>query len=188
MIKIVSLPEFLNLISHVTIVIINNGGWSKKEIEIIKSLDPFIMSQKKEYSWISWRSKSQRVVTVSCDNAQDICLHYHKSKQENKILVFTGRHEDQYEVYHGEITHSGITKFAREVISAHIFQVNPRNHKELRSDGSEWFYDFSAPWCPPCRNFLPHIRYVSQSMKSKNIKFAYFDCQAYKVLFFIFHT
>ena len=97
------------------------------------------------------------------------------------FLVFSGRHPDQYEVYHGEITHSGIMKFAQEIVSSNVYQVTPKNHKSLKDDGAEWFYDFSAPWCPPCRNFLPHIRYVSKTMANQYVKFAYVDCQAYKV-------
>ena len=95
--------------------------------------------------------------------------------------MFSGRHPDQYEIYHGEISHSGIMKFAQEIVSSNVFQVTPKNHKTLKDDGAEWFYDFSAPWCPPCRNFLPHIRYVSKTMANQYVKFAYVDCQAYQV-------
>lgn len=101
------------------------------------------------------------------------------------FLVFSGRHPDQYEVYHGDVTHLGIMKFAQEIVSSNVYQVTPKNHKTLKDDGAEWFYDFSAPWCPPCRNFLPHIRYVSKTMANQYVKFAYVDCQAYKVKTYI---
>ena len=189
------LDRFLGIITRPTIVILNHGEWSDPDSEALKSLNTFIEEKKREFSWISYRQQKDRIVEIICDDAWEICDRFQRfeSKILGKIasklyklyntlfLVFSGRHPDQYEVYHGEITHSGIMKFAQEIVSSNVYQVTPKNHNSLKDDGAEWFYDFSAPWCPPCRNFLPHIRYVSKTMANQYVKFAYVDCQAYKV-------
>ena len=51
--------------------------------------------------------------------------------------------------------------------------------KDLLQDGSEWMFDFSAPWCPPCNRFLPHIRYASTELLERGVKIGYVDCQAH---------
>lgn len=33
-------------------------------------------------------------------------------------------------------------KFAQEIVSSYVYQVKPKNHKTLKDDGAEWFYDF----------------------------------------------
>ena len=63
-----------------------------------------------------------------------------------------------------------------------MFTVTPGNVEQLLSDGSEWLLDFSAPWCPPCNNFLPDVRQASLELKEKGVKIGYVDCEAHKAL------
>ena len=72
-----------------------------------------------------------------------------------------------------------IGEFAKEVLKTRMHTPSLSSLNELLSDGSEWILDFSAPWCPPCNNFLPHVRHASTILAQKNVKIAYIDCETY---------
>ena len=64
-----------------------------------------------------------------------------------------------------------IAVFAREGASAPNFQIlTPQKFPKVLNDGSTWFVDFYAPWCPPCMKLLPEFRKASKLIDSP-IKF-----------------
>lgn len=56
-----------------------------------------------------------------------------------------------------------IAVFAREGAAAPRFQIlTPQKFPKVLNDGSTWFVDFYAPWCPPCMKLLPEFRKASK--------------------------
>ena len=78
------LDRFLGIITRPTIVVLNHGGWSDSDSETIKSLNTFIEEKKRDFSWISYRQKKDRIVEIICDNARAICDRFQRF--ESKIL------------------------------------------------------------------------------------------------------
>ena len=78
-----------------------------------------------------------------------------------------------------------IAEFAKEVLKTRMHTPSLSVLNELLSDGSEWILDFSAPWCPPCNNFLPHVRHASTVFADKDVKIAYIDCETYPGSYFL---
>jgi len=184
--ELISNEQFMALIEKPTIVLLNidSTQWSPHEWEVLKSLPDYIDENEEiQFRWLSWRPIDKQVVVVNCQRTatKEACDHF-GSRKENKLIVFSGWGEFNFEVYHGEMNLADIGKFADDAHVSRVYQIMPRNYDSLLADSAEWFYDFSAPWCPPCRNFLPHIRYAAEKLNENNVKFGYVDCDAFKDL------
>lgn len=52
-------------------------------------------------------------MVLNCKKSEKSCRFFNRSK--NKLILFTGRSQYQFEVYHGELSLNDIEKFVKDV-------------------------------------------------------------------------
>ena len=123
---VISHEQFPELIKKPTIVLLNidSAQWSPAEWEVLKTLPDYIDEHKEIlFRWLSWRPIEKRVVVLDCKRSMvdsvvaplsPACQHF-GGRTKNKLIVFSGWGEYNFEVYHGDIKLADIGKFADEV-------------------------------------------------------------------------
>ncbi|KAG7170078.1 DnaJ subfamily C member 10-like [Homarus americanus] len=110
---------------------------------------------------------------IKCSQMKKQCDDLYIAKTPSFMLFKPG---GGYELHHGRLLAHDIAVFAREGASAPHFQIlTPQEFPKVLSDGSTWFVDFYAPWCPPCMKLLPEFRKASKLMQTP-INFGSIDC------------
>ncbi|XP_063869825.1 dnaJ homolog subfamily C member 10-like isoform X2 [Scylla paramamosain] len=116
---------------------------------------------------------------IKCSQMKKHCDDLYIGKTPSFMLLKPG---GGYEVHHGRQLAHDIAVFAREGASATNFQIlTPQKFPKVLNDGSTWFVDFYAPWCPPCMKLLPEFRKASKLVDSP-IKFGSIDCTLHQDL------
>nr|XP_045618759.1 dnaJ homolog subfamily C member 10-like isoform X1 [Procambarus clarkii] len=110
---------------------------------------------------------------IECSRMKKQCDELYIAKTPSFILFKPG---GGYELHHGRLLAHDIAVFAREGASAPHFQIlTPQKFPKVLSDGSTWFVDFYAPWCPPCMKLLPEFRKASKLVHTP-VNFGSIDC------------
>lgn len=110
---------------------------------------------------------------IRCSQMKKQCDELYIAKTPSFILFKPG---GGYEVHHGRLLAHDIAVFAREGASAPRFQIlTPQEFPRVLTDGSTWFVDFYAPWCPPCMKLLPEFRKASRLVETP-VNFGSIDC------------
>ena len=92
-------------------------------------------------------------------------------------------HSPSLSYFQGRLLARDIVSFAKDGASATQFQIlTPKEFPDILSDGSLWFVDFYAPWCPPCMRLLPEFRKASRLIEDSNVKFGKKDSFYYWLL------
>ncbi|XP_050723145.1 dnaJ homolog subfamily C member 10-like [Eriocheir sinensis] len=116
---------------------------------------------------------------IKCSEMKKYCDDLYIGKTPTFMLFKPG---GGYEVHHGRQLAHDIAVFAREGASAPRFQIlTPQKFPKVLNDGSTWFVDFYAPWCPPCMKLLPEFRKASK-LVSTPINFGSIDCTLHQDL------
>ncbi|KAK3885496.1 hypothetical protein Pcinc_010237 [Petrolisthes cinctipes] len=120
---------------------------------------------------------------VECSTMQRQCDDLYIAKTPSFVLFKPG---GGYEVHHGRLQAQDIAVFAREATSAPHFRILtpqefPRVLAESSGQGSTWFVDFYAPWCPPCIKLLPEFRKASR-LVDPPVNFGSIDCTLHQDL------
>ncbi|XP_068227314.1 dnaJ homolog subfamily C member 10-like [Palaemon carinicauda] len=110
---------------------------------------------------------------IDCSAMKVQCDDLYIAKTPAFILFKPG---GGYELHHGRLLAHDIAVFAREGASAPKFQIlTPQEFPKVLQDGSTWFVDFYAPWCPPCMKLLPEFRKASR-LVATSVNFGSIDC------------
>ncbi|KAK4883034.1 hypothetical protein RN001_006353 [Aquatica leii] len=111
---------------------------------------------------------------IHCGRNTALCASLHVSHYPAWGLLKIG---GAFEMYHGrEILHE-IAAFARESSkSTNLHALSPADFYNILQEGSVWFIDWYAPWCPPCKKLLPEMRKASQHFEPENVQFGTIDC------------
>ena len=160
------------------IVILDGNGFSELEMNTFKRLPNYVEKHQQEHPWLSPTASIRR---VDCIAHKHICDDI-DAGGHSKVIVFSGYSRYEYEVYHGKIDLGQMLNFADDVVSHRMYTITTKNHDILLNDGSEWMLDFSAPWCPPCNEFLPQVRMATTTLRKSGVKVGYVDCEAHKPL------
>ncbi|KAK7081976.1 DnaJ subfamily C member 10 [Halocaridina rubra] len=116
---------------------------------------------------------------VDCTLMKSQCDELYIAKTPTFILFKPG---GGYELHHGRLLAHDIAVFAREGASATRFQIlTPQEFPKVLTDGSTWFVDFYAPWCPPCMKLLPEFRKASRLVHTP-VNFGSIDCTLHQDL------
>ncbi|KAB7503108.1 DnaJ-like protein subfamily C member 10 [Armadillidium nasatum] len=116
---------------------------------------------------------------VRCNEMKTECDELFITKTPTFITFKMG---DGYEIHQGRSLARDIAVFARESASSSQFQIlTPKEFPQVLNDGSPWFIDFYAPWCPPCMKLLPEFRKASR-MIDIPVKFGSIDCTVHSSL------
>uniref|UniRef100_A0A1I8H7I0 DnaJ homolog subfamily C member 10 n=1 Tax=Macrostomum lignano TaxID=282301 RepID=A0A1I8H7I0_9PLAT len=108
-----------------------------------------------------------RVVLVS--PARLPILRSAKKQQHQPAAVLIKRTGD-FEVYYGEVHYMDIKEFALAAIANPMTGLTGETFANLvdsAPDGTYWFLDFFAPWCPPCMKALPQFREAARLYESE---------------------
>ncbi|CAL4084368.1 unnamed protein product, partial [Meganyctiphanes norvegica] len=116
---------------------------------------------------------------VDCSAQKAECDELYISRTPSFILF---KPNGGYELHKGRLLAQDIANFAREGASSSNFQIlTPKEFPEVLRDGSLWFVDFYAPWCPPCMKLLPEFRKASRLVEEP-VMFGSIDCTAHSGL------
>lgn len=111
---------------------------------------------------------------VHCAKSADLCASLHVSHYPAWGVLKEG---GAFEMHHGKDTLHDIASFARDSSYAtNMHALSPADFSVILKDGSTWFIDWYAPWCPPCQRLMPELRRASQQFDSERIKFGTIDC------------
>ncbi|PAA74756.1 hypothetical protein BOX15_Mlig005909g3 [Macrostomum lignano] len=144
-----------------------------------------------------------RVARLACGNSADqstrnLCqrlpiLRSAKKQQHQPAAVLIKRTGD-FEVYYGEVHYMDIKEFALAAIANPMTGLTGETFANLvdsAPDGTYWFLDFFAPWCPPCMKALPQFREAARLYESElgvdlpagvRLRFGAIDCTIDKAL------
>ncbi|XP_066942264.1 dnaJ homolog subfamily C member 10-like [Macrobrachium rosenbergii] len=116
---------------------------------------------------------------IDCSTMKVQCDDLYIAKTPTFILFKPG---GGYELHHGRLLAHDIAVFAREGASSTKFQIlTPQEFPKVLQDGSTWFVDFYAPWCPPCMKLLPEFRKASRLVATP-VNFGSIDCTMHQDL------
>ncbi|XP_076035783.1 dnaJ homolog subfamily C member 10-like [Oratosquilla oratoria] len=116
---------------------------------------------------------------VKCSKMKRHCDDLYISKTPALVVFKMG---GGYEIHQGRLIAHDIANFAKESASSVRFQIlTPKEFPEVIRDGSMWFIDFYAPWCPPCKKLLPEFRKASRLIELP-VNFGSVDCTAHHAL------
>ncbi|CBY20690.1 unnamed protein product [Oikopleura dioica] len=167
-------PKILDAIhNEKKIIALDFGTFSEEQKLILKRLPNYFVKNSHIFR------KADPFAVVDCTDGlmRGTCQRIFGSK--SNLLIFSGNGKGAFEVFHRDWSLMNIAEFAKEVLKTRMHTPSLSVLNELLSDGSEWILDFSAPWCPPCNNFLPQVRHASTVLADKNVKIAYIDCETY---------
>ncbi|XP_047492349.1 dnaJ homolog subfamily C member 10-like [Penaeus chinensis] len=122
---------------------------------------------------------SLKMGQVDCSLLKKLCDDLYIAKTPT-FMIF--KPSGGYELHHGRLLAHDIAVFAREGAAATRFQIlTPEEFPKVLTDGSTWFVDFYAPWCPPCMKLLPEFRKASRLVETP-VKFGSIDCTTHQSL------
>lgn len=166
--------EQLNLlISQKKLIALDFGTFSVEQKMLLKRLPSYLVRNDR----LLGSDKPFWIANCKLSTLRAACQSIFGGK--SNLIVFTGRGKGAFEVFHDPWSLMNINDFVKTVLTHQMYSPTPQTLPGLMVDGSDWILDFSAPWCPPCNNFLPHVRYASNKLAEKGVKIAYVDCEAF---------
>lgn len=109
-----------------------------------------------------------------------MCKSLHISRYPTWGILKVG---GAFELHHGRDVLYELTSFAKDSIkSTNLHALSPSDFKNLIIQGGNWFIDWYAPWCPPCRKLMPELRRASQHFKASQVRFGTIDCTLHRSL------
>ncbi|KAF5269548.1 hypothetical protein FQR65_LT17955 [Abscondita terminalis] len=117
---------------------------------------------------------------IHCGRNAALCSSLHVSHYPAWGVLKIG---GAFEMYQGRDILHEIAAFARESSkSTNLHALSPGDFYNIIKEGSVWFIDWYAPWCPPCKKLLPEIRKASQHFQPENVQFGTIDCTLHSSL------
>ncbi|CAH1105266.1 unnamed protein product [Psylliodes chrysocephalus] len=117
---------------------------------------------------------------VHCGKSSALCSSLHVVRYPTWGALKVG---GAFEIYHGRDVLYEVANFAKESAkSTNLHALSPADFHNILSEGTLWFIDWYAPWCPPCRKLLPELRKASQNFDPEKIQFGTVDCTSHREL------
>ncbi|CAH1183258.1 unnamed protein product [Phaedon cochleariae] len=117
---------------------------------------------------------------VHCGKSSVLCSSLHVVRYPTWGVLKVG---GAFELHQGRDILYEIANFAKDSVkTTNLHALSPADFKNLIQEGSPWFIDWYAPWCPPCRRMLPELRKASQNFKPEHIQFGTIDCTLHRNL------
>ncbi|KAF5284025.1 hypothetical protein FQA39_LY17158 [Lamprigera yunnana] len=117
---------------------------------------------------------------IHCGHNVALCASLHISHYPAWAILKMG---GAFELYQGRDILHEIVAFARESSkSTNLHALSPSDYYNIIQEGSVWFIDWYAPWCPPCKRLLPEMRKASQHFTPDNVQFGTIDCTLHSKL------
>lgn len=117
---------------------------------------------------------------IHCGKNSELCSSLHVVRYPTWGVLKVG---GAFELHHGRDVLYDIANFAKDSVkSKNLHALCPPDFKRILADGTPWFIDWYAPWCPPCRKLLPELRKASQNFDSDKVQFGTIDCTSHREL------
>nr|XP_023014480.1 dnaJ homolog subfamily C member 10-like [Leptinotarsa decemlineata] len=117
---------------------------------------------------------------IHCGKSSSLCSSLHVARYPTWGVLKVG---GAFELHHGRDILYEVANFAKDSVkSTNLHALSPADFINIKNEGSPWFIDWYAPWCPPCRNLLPELRKASQNFDSEKVQFGTVDCTLHRNL------
>ncbi|CAG9854722.1 unnamed protein product [Phyllotreta striolata] len=117
---------------------------------------------------------------VHCGKNSMLCSSLHVARYPTWGVLKVG---GAFEVHHGRDILYEIANFAKDSTkSTNLHALSPADFHNILREGTPWFVDWYAPWCPPCRKLLPELRKASQNFDPVKLQFGTIDCTLHREL------
>lgn len=117
---------------------------------------------------------------IHCGKHAGLCSSLHISRYPTWGILKVG---GAFELHHGRDVLYELSSFAKDSIkSTNLHALSPSDFKNIISEGGNWFIDWYAPWCPPCRKLMPELRRASQHFEASQVQFGTIDCTLHRNL------
>ncbi|XP_050310725.1 dnaJ homolog subfamily C member 10-like [Anthonomus grandis grandis] len=117
---------------------------------------------------------------IHCGKSAGLCATLHIQRYPTWCVIKQG---GAFEVHQGRDVLHEVATFARDSTkSTNLHALSPADFHNLKSEGSPWYIDWYAPWCPPCKRLTPELRKASQHFKPEVVQFGTVDCTLHREL------
>ncbi|XP_066146223.1 dnaJ homolog subfamily C member 10-like [Euwallacea fornicatus] len=119
---------------------------------------------------------------VHCGKSAGLCAALHVVRYPTWGVIKQG---GAFEVHQGRDVLHEVASFARDSSkSTNFHALSPADFLNLRKEGTAWYIDWYAPWCPPCKKLTPELRKASQHFEPEVVQFGSIDCTLHRELCF----
>ncbi|KAL1491528.1 hypothetical protein ABEB36_012112 [Hypothenemus hampei] len=117
---------------------------------------------------------------IHCGKSSGLCSALHIVRYPTWCIIKRG---GAFEVHQGRDVLHEVATFARDSSkSTNLQALSPADFNNIKNEGSAWYIDWYAPWCPPCKRLTPELRKASQHFEPEILQFGTIDCTLHRDL------